>query len=80
MVDLLIRKNLRWTGHLTRMTSDRLPKQILYSQLPFGYRKRGRPCLRFNDTINRNLKMRGIKTGSWASLSQQRDEWRMGVK
>ena len=33
MEDLLIRKNLRWTGHLMRMSSDRLPKQILYSQL-----------------------------------------------
>ncbi|KAK2181464.1 hypothetical protein NP493_388g00020 [Ridgeia piscesae] len=34
MEDLLIRKNPRWTGHLMRMSPDRLPKQILYSQLP----------------------------------------------
>ena len=27
--DLLIRKNLRWTGHLMRMSPDRLPKQVL---------------------------------------------------
>ena len=33
MEDLLIRKNLRWTGHLTRMTSGRLPKQFLYCLL-----------------------------------------------
>ena len=26
MEDLLIRKNLRWTGHLMRMSPDRLPK------------------------------------------------------
>ena len=32
MEDLLIRKNLRWTGHLMRMSPDRLPKQILYFQ------------------------------------------------
>ena len=36
MEDLLIRKNLRWTGHLMRMSPDRLPKQILYSQLSSG--------------------------------------------
>jgi len=30
MEDLLIRKNLRWTGHLIRMSPDRLPKQVLY--------------------------------------------------
>ena len=28
MEDLLIRKNLRWTGHLMRMSPDRLPKQV----------------------------------------------------
>ena len=34
MEDLLSRKNLRWTGHLLRMPTDRLPRQVLYSQLP----------------------------------------------
>ena len=58
MEDLLIRKNLRWTGHLVRMSPDRLPKQILYSQLSSGHKKRGRPRLRFKDTIKRNLKLR----------------------
>ena len=41
MEDLLIRKNLRWTGHLMRMSPDRLPKQVLYSQLSSGHRKEG---------------------------------------
>ena len=77
---LLIRKNVRWTGHLIRMSPDRLPKQVLYSQLSSGHRKRGRPRLRFKDTIERNLKMRDIKIDSWTSLSQQRDKWRATVK
>ena len=72
MEDLLIRKNLRWTGHLMRMSPDRLPKQVLYSQLSSDQRKRGRPRLRFKDTIKRNLKLRDIKIDSWTSLSQQR--------
>ena len=72
MADLLIRKNLRRTGHLMRMSPDRLPKQILYSQLSSGHSLR----LRFKDTIKRNLKMRDINTDSWTSLSQQRDKWR----
>ena len=62
MEDLLIRKNLRWTGHLMRMSPDRLPKQILYSQLSSGHRKRGRLRLRFKDIIKRNLKLRSIQT------------------
>ncbi|KAK3510410.1 hypothetical protein QTP70_005908 [Hemibagrus guttatus] len=79
MEDLLIRKNLRWTGHLMRMPQDRLPKQILFSQLHVGHRKRGRPRLRYKDTIKRNLKQRNIKLESWAKLSKQRIEWRTAV-
>ena len=32
MEDLLIKKNLGWTGHLLRMPTDRLLRQVLYSQ------------------------------------------------
>ncbi|KAK2183936.1 hypothetical protein NP493_292g05005 [Ridgeia piscesae] len=71
MEDLLVRKNLRWTGHVMGMSPDRLRKQIRYSQLSSGHRKRGRPRFRFKDTINRNLKLKDIKTDSWRSLSQQ---------
>ena len=80
MEDLLIRKNLRWTGHPMRMSPDRLPKQILYSQLSSGHRKRGRPHPRFKNIINRNLKLRDIKTDSWTSLSLQKDKWSAIVK
>ena len=57
MEDLLIRKNLRWTGHLLRMPTDRLPRQVLYSQLPDGQRPSGRPRLRYKDTIMRPTAM-----------------------
>ena len=40
---LLIRKNLRWPGHL--------PRQVLYSQLAERQRSHGRPRLRYKDTI-----------------------------
>ena len=59
MEDLLIRKNIRWTGHLLRMPTDR-PSQVLYSQLPEGQRPRGRPRHRYKDTIKINLKKRRI--------------------
>jgi len=80
MEDLLIRKNLRWTGHLMRMPQDRLPKQIMFSQLPVGQRKKGRPRLRYKDTIKRNMKQRNIMLTSWAKLSLLRNEWRAAVK
>ena len=55
MEDLLIRKNLRWTAHLLWMPTDRPPRQVLYSQLPDEQRPRGRPRLRYKDTIKRNI-------------------------
>ncbi|KAK2158913.1 hypothetical protein NP493_1758g00003 [Ridgeia piscesae] len=78
--DLLIRKNLRCTAHLRRMSTDRRAKQIIYYQLSSCHRKRGCYRLRFKDTIKRNLKLRDIKTDSRAPLSQQRDRWRATIK
>ena len=78
MQDLLIRKTLRWTGHIIRMPSERLPKQILFSQL--GERKIGRPRLRYKDTIKRNLKQREINIKTWTTLAIQRADWRSAVK
>ena len=80
MEDLLIRKNLRWTGHLLRMPTDRLPRQVLYSQLSDGHRRRGRTRHRYKDTIKRNLKKRDIDTNSWKYLALQRGVWRDTVK
>ncbi|KAK2154804.1 hypothetical protein NP493_2136g00031 [Ridgeia piscesae] len=60
-----------------RMSPDRLPEQILCSQLSSG---RGRPRLHFKDTLKRNLKLRDVKTDSWTPHSQQRDKWRAIVK
>ncbi|KAK2181552.1 hypothetical protein NP493_393g02025 [Ridgeia piscesae] len=80
MEDLLTRKNLRWTGHLTRMSPYTLTKQILYSQLSSGHRKRGRPRQGFKDAIKKNLMLRDIKTDSWTSFSEQIDKWRAIVK
>ncbi|KAK2190587.1 hypothetical protein NP493_75g07000 [Ridgeia piscesae] len=67
-----------WTPH--EDVTRQLPKQVLYSQLSSGDRKRGRPRLRFKDTIKRNVKLRDIKTDSWTSLSQQRCKWRVIVR
>ena len=80
MEDLLIRKNLRWTGHVIRMPSERLPKQVLFSQLPAGERGIGRPRLRYKDTIKRNLKRRQIETKTWTTAAGQRAVWRTAVK
>ena len=60
MEDILIEKGLRWLGHVHRMKNNRLPRQLLYSQLSKGLRNRGRPNLRFKDrnAVRRNMKER----------------------
>jgi len=56
MEDLLIRKNIQWTGHIMRMSPD--------SQLSSGHRKRGLLRLRCKDIIKRNLNLKNMKTDS----------------
>ena len=36
MVDIIIEKNLRWLSHAHRIDNNRLPRQLLYSQLCNG--------------------------------------------
>ncbi|KAK2176421.1 hypothetical protein NP493_663g02044 [Ridgeia piscesae] len=69
MEDLLIRKNLRWTGHLVRISPDRLPKQVLYSLSLSLTHTHTHKNTHLKDTIKRSLKARDIK-----SLSQHTAE------
>ena len=80
MADILIERNLRWLGHVHRMDNDRLPKQLLYSQLKEGKRNQGRPRLRFKDVAKRNMNWRDINTSSWQTLARNRVAWRTATK
>lgn len=80
MADILIEKNLRWLGHVHRMEEDRLPRQLLYSQLCEGKRNQGRPRLRFKDVVKRNLTWRNIQTTSWQTTANNRLAWRAAIK
>ena len=48
---LLKLAQLRWTGHVTRMPEDRLPKKILYGELEMGKRSHGGQKKRYKDTL-----------------------------
>ena len=60
---------LRWTGHVTRMPEERLPKKILYGKLE-GQKKR------YKDTLKASLKDFNIPTESWEQIAQGRAKWR----
>ena len=65
MTGILIEQNLIWTGQVHRMDAERLPRQLLYSQLSSGAKNQGRPRLRFKDVVKRNLKWRDISLDIW---------------
>jgi len=76
MADMLIERNLRWTGHVHRMDEKRLPRQLLYSQLSSGKRNQGRPRLRFKDVVKRNLNWRGIRQDTWQAAANRQPIWK----
>ena len=53
---LLKLAQLRWTGHVTRIPDERLPKKILYGEFQVGKRSHGGQKKRYKDTLKTSLK------------------------
>ena len=47
---------LRWTGHVTRILDERLPKKIFYGELQVGKRSHSGLKKRYKDTLKASLK------------------------
>ena len=58
------------------MNENRLPKKILYGQLPNAKRSIGRPLLRYKGKLKDNLKRLDIDLSAWENLVLDRKEWR----
>ena len=67
---------LRWTGHVTRMPDEHLPKKILSGELQVGKRSHGGQKKRCKDTLKAFLKDFNIPTESWEQIAQDRTKWR----
>ena len=77
---ILSQRRLRWLGHVKRMQSGRIPKDVLYSELATGKRSVGRPCLRYVDICKRDMKVANIDIQNWENLAEDRSMWRAIVK
>ena len=69
---LLKLAQLRWTGHVTRMPDERLPKNVSYEEVQEGKRSQGGQKKRYKDTIKASLKDFNIPSDSWEQAAQDR--------
>ena len=77
---MLMKAQLRWTGHVIRMPDHRLPKKLLYCELEQGKRYQGRPKKRFKDSLKTALKAFNIDTEKVREAAENREEWRSTVR
>lgn len=73
-------RRLRWIGHVRRMEEDRIPKLVFFGELSIGKRPKGRPRLRYKDTIKRDLKDFAIPSNTWEQLAADRPTWRASIR
>ena len=55
LTERLVRSRLQWAGHVERMADDKLPKRAAELRKQ-GRRTRGRPRLRWEDCVKRDVK------------------------
>ena len=70
---------LRWTGHVTQMSNDRIPKKLLYGRLASGKGSRGNQATYVNQ-IRRTLNACGIPPVNLEVLAAGRAIWRSTCK
>ena len=76
---MLLKIQLRWAGHVSRMEDHRLPKIVLYGELSTGHRDRGAPKKRFKDSLKKSLSTCNIHEQQWSALAADRDTWRRTI-
>ena len=77
---LLAERRLRWLGHVRRMDTGRIPKDLLYGELVEGRRKAGRPKLRLKDACKRDMIKCSIDPDTWERQAEDRSAWRAAVR
>ena len=73
---MIIKSQLRWSGHIARMLIDRIPKQIFYGEVESGQRPRGGQMKRYRDVLKSSMKASEINPDSWESDTLVRPGWR----
>ena len=74
LTERLVRSRLQWAGQVESMADDRLPKRAAELREQ-GRRRRGRPRLRWEDCVKRDVKKTG-EEGDWKKKTGDRGGWR----
>ena len=77
---MLRRIQLRWAGHVVRMDSNRLPKQLFFGELTAGTRSRGGQKKRYKDSAKASMKDLSIDPALFEELANDRSSWRALLK
>ena len=76
---MLLKIQLRWAGHVSRMEDHRLPKIILYGELSSGLRNRGAPKKRYKENLKKSLGACNISHLEWTTLAEDCGTWRRTI-
>ena len=74
--EILLRKQLRYTGHIIRQPDYRLPRITLYSELVTGRRSIGGQKKRFKDHLKASIKKFDMNPATLEADASNRSSWR----
>jgi len=74
----IMESRLRWSGHVHRMSDERIPKMLLYGELRHGERPLGAPRKRYKDQLRETLKKCHIENFEGKAID--RSAWRREVR
>ncbi|XP_069789793.1 uncharacterized protein [Narcine bancroftii] len=77
---MLLKTQLCWVGHISRMEDHCLPKIVFYSELSTGHRDRGAPKKRYKDCLKKSLGACHIDHRQWADIASNHASWRLTVR
>ena len=75
----LERSQLRWYGHVTRMSQERTVKKLV-CLTPIGRRPRGRPRTRWRDYVDLSWSRLGIPAEHASFVAEDRVAWRLQLE
>ena len=75
IVRVIKSRTLGWAGHVARMEEGTSAFKILTGK-PTGKRSLGKPRLRQEDNIRKDIEEIGINAGNWVDSAQDRNYWR----